>query len=488
MPPLVPPFLSSPNNKLTTQSDITDPTDWSPGGDALGDGDKVQKGKKEKAIQGSTAAGARALSMQLVAFYFRAPAKAFMRVKVDYMQVARAVNPHFLGDALATKGWSLRFSTIGLLAHAVKHHGWGFVYKQVLPPMFANATLGAILYTSYLQTLAVMHQPASTQQKRIFPPAPFSATFTAGFIAGGIQSVFAAPLEAISTRFNASEMLSGSHPTISRYAYNKFRQIGPHGVYAGYPLAFVKETLGFGLFFGVFEFVQSQCYYHFLSYYYGRKGRLNQHMPGPVLPPNAGDVFGEVPDGTGVPAGGLVPGRRWYNDDGNQNIGRDRYGKGGEDGRIGIELKPHYLLEPTFLLLGGLSAAVTSQIVQYPIDRLQRVHYTRLESIDWLHTDPADLAKSETGTARPRQNLFQRYHHSYIETFRQCKLQAKKRGLGWKRWFYKGFLGNTVRTVPSTAAGLVVFEVVRRYYGEDGPDGEKIRRKVRVGDVDVYLV
>lgn len=42
--------------------------------------------------------------------------------------------------------------------------------------------------------------------------------------------------------------------------------------------------------------------------------------------------------------------------------------------------------------------------------------------------------------------------------------------------------------VPSTAAGLVVFEVVRRYYGEDGPDGEKIKRKLRVGDVDVYLV
>lgn len=39
----------------------------------------------QNALQGTTAAGARALGSQLVAFYFRAPVKAFFRMRVDYM-------------------------------------------------------------------------------------------------------------------------------------------------------------------------------------------------------------------------------------------------------------------------------------------------------------------------------------------------------------------------------------------------------------------
>ena len=40
---------------------------------------------KTHVLQGSSAAGARALGTQLVAFYFRAPVKAFFRMRVDYM-------------------------------------------------------------------------------------------------------------------------------------------------------------------------------------------------------------------------------------------------------------------------------------------------------------------------------------------------------------------------------------------------------------------
>jgi hypothetical protein len=36
-------------------------------------------------VQGTSAAGVRAVGTQLVAFYFRAPVKAFFRMRVDYM-------------------------------------------------------------------------------------------------------------------------------------------------------------------------------------------------------------------------------------------------------------------------------------------------------------------------------------------------------------------------------------------------------------------
>lgn len=46
-----------------------------------GSGRKPQK----TLVQGTSAAGARALGAQLIAFYFRAPVKAFFRQRVDYM-------------------------------------------------------------------------------------------------------------------------------------------------------------------------------------------------------------------------------------------------------------------------------------------------------------------------------------------------------------------------------------------------------------------
>jgi hypothetical protein len=59
---------------------ITPP--WNPTGSS--DLDEAHKAKSH-VLQGSSAAGARALGTQLVAFYFRAPVKAFFRMRVDYM-------------------------------------------------------------------------------------------------------------------------------------------------------------------------------------------------------------------------------------------------------------------------------------------------------------------------------------------------------------------------------------------------------------------
>ena len=51
--------------------------------DAIGD---VRRDKKSNAATGASAAGARAIGSQAVAFYFRAPVKAFFRTRVEYVQ------------------------------------------------------------------------------------------------------------------------------------------------------------------------------------------------------------------------------------------------------------------------------------------------------------------------------------------------------------------------------------------------------------------
>ena len=46
---------------------------------------QIRKDTKSNAVNGASAAGVRAFTAQAVAFYFRAPVKAFFRTRVDYL-------------------------------------------------------------------------------------------------------------------------------------------------------------------------------------------------------------------------------------------------------------------------------------------------------------------------------------------------------------------------------------------------------------------
>lgn len=91
-------------------------------------------------------------------------------------------------------------------------------------------------------------------------------TFKAGFFAGAAQSLAAAPIDAIVTRFSASEMLSSSHKNMWSYSWEKLLEVGPRGVFAGYPISFTKESLGFACFFATFETVKGQWYRAYIKY------------------------------------------------------------------------------------------------------------------------------------------------------------------------------------------------------------------------------
>merc|ERR1711977_703642 len=153
---------------------------FSPGG-------QPQKTRHDNASTGFGAATMRVLTARFLAFYFRAPIKAFFRSRVDYMGYARAINPR----VQAGEAWTWRMTSPALLASAVQRHGWSFLPNQVLPPMLANTVVGAVLYTAYLQTLGKLHEPSARPTKRVDPLPPPSKTLAAGFIAGSIQSLLA---------------------------------------------------------------------------------------------------------------------------------------------------------------------------------------------------------------------------------------------------------------------------------------------------------
>ena len=317
----------------------------------------------------------------------------------------------------------------------MRTHGWDFIPNQVLPPLLANITyvcqglcdiafrlliyhsVGAVLYTSYLQTLALLHEPSGLSTKRIFPPPDPRHTFAAGFIAGSIQSIVAAPLDALQVRFKTSDMLEGRYQNMWHYAFQKLKSIGLRGVFAGWSLSFLKDSWGCAIFFSTFEYVKAQSYYGFVTRWYSRAGK-------------------EIPK------------------------------KANTDGRNVDErpvIVPHYMIEPMFILFAGMAASVTQQLIQYPLSGIQDIHYSRLESLDYA-------AKLENRPA----NFFWLYYHAYQKTFEQCRRQAQRFD-GWRRWLYRGFLWNTIRQIPSTSAGLIVFEVVRRKYA-DQSDAVRIEK------------
>lgn len=210
------------------------------------------------------------------------------------------------------------------------------------------------------------------------------------------------------------------------YAFAKLRTIGLRGVFSGFSISFLKDSFGSAVFFGTFEYTKSQAYYAFLTRYYGRHNwsslstsQLNITSGTADTPPT---------------------------------------------------IRPHYAIEPAFLLLAGVTASIAQQAVQHPLTEIQNVHFHRLESLDYA----AKLQNSS-------RDLMRLYYYAYQKTVQQCKRQAKRMG-GWRRWLYKDFVWNTIRTTPSTSAGLIVFELVRRKYGIG--DGEV---KINEDGYDILL-
>ncbi|EXJ93665.1 hypothetical protein A1O1_02057 [Capronia coronata CBS 617.96] len=374
------------------------------------DSPPVFKDSRSNAATGASAAGVRAFTAQVVAFYFRAPVKAFFRTRVDYLAYARSISPD-----VQSGRFSWRSTTPGILAHAIKQYGWRFVPEQLLLPLTANVVVGAALYTSYLQILGRLHEPSAQSRKTVYPPPPPAATFAAGFAAGTVQSVLAAPWDALQVRFEQRGD-KYQHTTMWQYCRSKLHEIGLRGVFAGWGISFLKDSFGSGIFFSTFEYVKAQGYYSFVRWYYGALGGA------------AVDTLAQ------------------------------KRGSVATESQPTAVIRPHYAIEPAFLMLAGMTASVAQQVVLYPLSTFQTLHYERLEDLD------KKAIELDRVTSTHKGRMLRAYYRAYQETWRQAQAQAAPVG-GIRSWLFRGFWWFTIRQVPSTSAGLVIFELVRRKYG-----------------------
>ncbi|KAH8663909.1 mitochondrial carrier domain-containing protein [Xylariales sp. PMI_506] len=428
------------------------------------------KQPRNNAATAASAAGVRALSAQAIAFYFRAPVKAFFRTRVDYLAYARSVHQaqtdllrraataedlaaSRLSGALRQAWLWMRSTTPGVLTSAVKHHGWGVIPQQVLPPLLANVSVGAVLYTSYLQILGRLHEDSARASKRIYPPPDPRHTFAAGLLAGSIQSVVAAPLDAIQARFDHRDMMSpegnGRPKSMWAFSAEKLRDIGVRGIFAGWSLSFMKDGLGSAIFFSTFEFVKAQGYYKFVTWYYGALSDDIVDLLAQKIPSAQGKQLTAGTAGSSVAAA----------------VGGDEV----KDYMPRV-IKPHYAIEPSFLLLAGIGASFAQQVLLHPLTHIQVRHWDHLEELDAKAARIRASVAANPDRPRNRWRMLRAYYRAYQETWAQCAVEAKAEKVGLWRWFYRGFWWNTIRQVPSTSAGLIIFELVRRKYGMGGEE------------------
>ncbi|KAK2594171.1 hypothetical protein QQS21_008110 [Conoideocrella luteorostrata] len=405
--------------------------------------DYPDRAPRSNAATAASAAGVRALSAQLVAFYFRAPAKAFFRTRVDYLAYARIVHGQQIkrmleavaNDHSASRtrvflrhAWIwMRGTTPGVLTSAIKQQGWSVVPHQILPPLIANVGVGAVLYTSYLHILGHLHEESSKATKRVYPPPSPAHTFTAGFLAGGLQSVLAAPLDALQARYDHHDLMpsDGSKRPRSMWTFGaeKLREIGVRGIFAGWGLSFAKDSLGSAVFFSMFEYVKAQGYYRFVTWYYSGLGQDIVDVLAMKRPAEK-DKHSEV-----------------------------------------TAIRPHYAIEPMFLFAAGFSASFSQQLLLHPLSHFQVKHWDHLEDLD------ARAAKYRAARAanpdQPRRpwRMLRAYYRAYQETWAGCATEAAAERQSLVKWLYRGFWWNTIRQVPSTSAGLIIFELIRRKYG-----------------------
>ncbi|KAF9167952.1 hypothetical protein BGX20_011453 [Mortierella sp. AD010] len=363
-----------------------------------------EHGDNKEAVRGSATVGvptavARSMLVQALQFWYRVPIKFF------------------------------RATSIGMLTHTIRTQGAGFVYRQVLPPLFMNTFIGSVLYTTYIFTLPIFHPAFTYQKSRTFPPPPFPAVFMAGAIAGAAQSLVAAPMDSVKVKFQIQDVATGGkHKSIAGFAISTLKELGLRAVYRGYTLILVKDALACGLFFGVFEWVKQQGYYYFMDELYGIRDELES-----LKAQEISDSSRSISALESAPS--LSP-----------DSPRPR---------------PYFFLEPTFVLLAGAAAAVAYQAVDYPLEQIRSIFLAKEAELmaeksrnpQQPHSQRLNASSMRSGSAISSQ--------LYEMTWNECKANASSSG-GWRRFLFSNFATTAIRAVPAASIGFLVFEVMKR--------------------------
>ncbi|KAG0231281.1 hypothetical protein BGW42_000335 [Actinomortierella wolfii] len=455
--------------------------------------------RNSSATVGVPTAIARSFFLQALQFWYRVPIKLFRPMRVDYMVMARAVTSGIIPPAhgvpgctatpahhastrtavaLSRRSQFFRATSIGMLVHTVRSQGWGFVYRQVLPPLMMNSFIGSVLYTTYIFSLPAFHPAFTYQKSRTFPPPPFHAVFMAGALAGAAQAVVAAPMDSLKVKFQVEDLVhGGKHKSMASFAWSTLKELGWRSVYRGFGLILVKDALACGMFFGVFEWIKQQGYYYFIDDVYGireewaklRKAAMEEKQRARSIGSSGTTSRDEAAEPTvhRIPSPSPPSSSPSTADASMTSLSstNDLFVPSVE------EFRKNFLFESTlFILLAGAGAAIAYQAVDYPMENIRSQFYLKeaelqervvqqqqqLAANSTKHSATYSTLSSNAATTKPPSS-----NEIYRHTYRECQRRARAAG-GWRRFLFKGFGMTAIRSVPAASVGFLVFEIMKR--------------------------
>lgn len=264
-------------------------------------------------------------------------------------------------------------------------------------------------------------------------------SFVAGGIAGAVQSLVAAPIDAIVTRFSASELITSQHSTMWSYGIQKLREIGPRGVFAGYLLSLTKESLGFALFFSTFETVKGPWYRTYINFFHNGDSKSANKAVYPSFILFAGALSAYAVQAVHYPLGKI---QRLY------LMRLETLDELAKNTIKPVDIKPSHVKN---------TAPEGSNFYTF----FRQMINTNYSQLKW-----SDIKSKAFDFIVPPHSMFRLYSNAYIHTFSQIQKMVAKdpKGPSYFNWFYGGFFRATLSSLPSTSIGLVVFEIMRLRY------------------------
>ncbi|KAJ2496025.1 hypothetical protein GGH96_006103 [Coemansia sp. RSA 1972] len=413
--------------------------------------------RRQASTVGATASAVRGLMLQPLYLWYRTPLKLFRPLRVDYLATARALLP----QEVLSRRVSLRGSTVGMIANAVKQRGWSFLPRYVLQPMLANWTVGFALFTTYTAMLPSAYARASNHYSiNSHEHPPWYPPFIAGAAAGFAQSIVATPLDSLRVRFEVKDMVSGRYHSWWGFADGQIADLGLKGLYRGLKLTLVKDVAGYAGFFGLFEWIKNET----IDIY---RDLVQVACTAELFEPNS--------DVSRLTRARVAELRQLLNREPdrmeNQSwIARNNFVV------LPVLLLPPVLGKPACVLFAGGLAALAYQAIDYPFERFRTLVYSEVASSEVVqytvaqHFTRGNSSKNAPGLPSPGQataeiNPYRAAWRSLMDTaVRKHPHPVRSKVFQVilaARYLYRGWLGVSLRSIPAASVGLLVYELLK---------------------------
>ncbi|EEB15076.1 mitochondrial carnitine/acylcarnitine carrier protein CACL, putative [Pediculus humanus corporis] len=132
--------------------------------------------------------------------------------------------------------------TIHCFKKVIEKESLSGLYKGISSPLAGVAVINAIVFGVY-----------GTVQKNLTEPESLKSCFASGAVAGLVQSFICSPMELVKSRtqIQESKIITGPFQTFR----DIYRKQGLKGIFKGLNITFLREGLGFGIYFSTYEWL-----------------------------------------------------------------------------------------------------------------------------------------------------------------------------------------------------------------------------------------